>query len=229
MAVQNPVNPQYAPGPQGYSPFTQPAPAPQIGYGQQPPAPEQQKPRKRRKWPWILGVLAALIAIVVATSSGGDDADSSATASAAGGGTDTAAAQQDDSVGLNTPVRDGKFEFVVTQVQTGVTSVGDNPYLTEQPQGHYVIVSMKVSNIGDQPQSFSSMDQKLQDTDGRTFQPDTGAQLSMDMSLQSSYSDINPGNGVDVKLVYDMPQNATPASIDLHDSMFSNGVTVALD
>jgi hypothetical protein len=39
------------------------------------------------------------------------------------------------SAGINTPVRDGKFEFVVTGAQTGLTQAGDNPFLDTKPQG----------------------------------------------------------------------------------------------
>ncbi len=39
---------------------------------------------------------------------------------------------------------------------------------------------------------------------------------------------INPANTIDVSLVYDMPAAAVPARIELHDSMFSGGVTVDL-
>ena len=42
------------------------------------------------------------------------------------------------------------------------------------------------------------------------------------------WDNINPGNSVQVKVVYDMPTDAVPASIKLHDSMLSNGVTVSL-
>ncbi len=53
---------------------------------------------------------------------------------------------------MNMPVRDGKFEFVVTGVQPGLAEVGDNPYLTKKAQGQFVIVTVTVKNIGDKPQ-----------------------------------------------------------------------------
>lgn len=43
-----------------------------------------------------------------------------------------------------------------------------------------------------------------------------------------AWDNINPGNAVDVSLVYDMPAGAVPARIELHDSMFSGGATVEL-
>lgn len=41
-------------------------------------------------------------------------------------------------------------------------------------------------------------------------------------------NEINPGNTVKGVLVFDMPKGTTPASIELHDSMLSGGVTVSL-
>ena len=39
---------------------------------------------------------------------------------------------------------------------------------------------------------------------------------------------INPGNTVTMPVVFDMPADAIPAEIELHDFMFSSGVTVSL-
>ncbi|MGV0677980.1 DUF4352 domain-containing protein [Mycolicibacterium fortuitum] len=129
---------------------------------------------------------------------------------------------------LNTPVRDGKFEFVVKTVQPGLAEIGDNPYLREKAQGQFVIVTLSVQNIGDRAQGFSPSNQKLIDTQGRSFESDSSAQIALGDSDIPVWDDINPGNAVDVSLVYDMPVGAAPARIELHDSMFSGGVTVEL-
>lgn len=208
--------------------------APQYGA---PPQPYPNPPaKKKKKWPWILGSIVVLLIIILAATSGGgsDDTDSTAgsgasTATEAGEQRDSGDANGEDAApGLNTPVRDGKFEFVVTGVEPGLTSVGDNPYLTEEAQGQFVIVTMTVKNTSDQPQSFSPTGQKLLDAEDRSFEPDTSAQIALGGSDIPVWDNINPGNAVTVKLVYDMPAGATPASIELHDSMFSGGVTVAL-
>ncbi|MFE0751532.1 DUF4352 domain-containing protein [Gordonia sp. NPDC058843] len=251
---QNPQNP--APGHPG-QPGQQPqygAPPPGQPYGQTPPpgaaqygqapygAPPQPYPpqpypappaRKKKKWPWVLGALVVLLIIILAATSGGGSEDTDTTADS-GASTATeqgepAGADSEDAVpGLNTPVRDGKFEFVVTGVEPGLTSVGDNPYLTEEAQGQFVVVTMSVKNTSDQPQSFSPTGQKLFDAEDRSFEPDTTAQIALGGSDIPVWDNINPGNAVTVKLVYDMPAGATPASIELHDSMFSGGVTVNL-
>ncbi|WP_342353738.1 DUF4352 domain-containing protein [Gordonia zhaorongruii] len=115
----------------------------------------------------------------------------------------------------------------MTDVEDGLDSVGDNPYLASEAQGQFVVVAMSVKNIGDEPQSFTPSAQKLQDTDGRTFESDVEAQLALESDIPL-YDNINPGNTVEIKIVYDMPQNAEPATVELHDSMFSGGASVSL-
>ena len=45
---------------------------------------------------------------------------------------------------------------------------------------------------------------------------------------QVLFEEINPGNTVKGKLVFDIPKGAKLASLEPHDSMFSGGVTVSL-
>ncbi|MET9326950.1 DUF4352 domain-containing protein [Tsukamurella sp. NPDC003166] len=186
------------------------------------PAPPAPPAKKKRRWPWIvLAVIAVIVIIAVATGGGKkDDAGSTAGGSAA----PTAA----KTPGLNTAVRDGKFEFVVTGVEAGLGEVGDNPYLAKKAQGQFVVVSMTVKNIGTKPQSFSPSSQKLKDAQGRTFESDSMAQIALGDSDVPVWDNINPGNTVQVKVVFDMPKDASPASIELHDSMFSGGTKVTL-
>ncbi|WP_179272875.1 MULTISPECIES: DUF4352 domain-containing protein [unclassified Rhodococcus (in: high G+C Gram-positive bacteria)] len=42
------------------------------------------------------------------------------------------------------------------------------------------------------------------------------------------YEQINPGNALDTTVVFDVPAGTVPAEIELHDSAFSGGTTVAL-
>lgn len=224
--------------PYGQQPYGQPSG--QQPYGQRPPpAPysaQQPPPKKRKKWPWILGALAVLLIIIIATStSGGNDSGSDQSTNADSAQTDSGNGDggggnggDDAPAPLNTPVRDGKFEFVVTQVEPGLTEVGDNEFLTEQAQGQFVVVTMTVKNISDQPQSFDVSSQKVADSSGRTFEPSTSAQIALGGSDIPVYDNINPGNTVDAKVVFDMPSDATPETIELHDSMFSNGVKASL-
>jgi len=200
----------------------------------QPGAQMQPAQKKRKKWPWVVGAIVALF-VIASVSEGGDDdkpstspgPDNSATQVDAPAAEDAPATEDEKTATMNMPVRDGKFEFVVTGVETGITTLGDNPFLAEEAQGQFVIVTMTVSNISDEPKGLSPSDQKLIDTQGRSFGPDTGAALNLDSDV-TFWDEINPGNTVTMPVVFDMPADAVPASIELHDSMFSGGVSVSL-
>ncbi|GAB3127457.1 DUF4352 domain-containing protein [Tsukamurella serpentis] len=212
------------PGQPGQPGHGQPYSAGPAPYG----APPTPPAKKKRKWPWIvLAVIAFLVVISVATG-GGDKQDETASGSTSAPAAGAASKPDPTAAGLNSAVRDGKFEFVVTGFEAGLTNVGDNPYLAKKAQGQFVIVSMTVKNIGTKPQSFSPGSQKLKDSQGRTFESDSMAQIALGDSDVPVWDNINPGNTVNVKLVFDMPKDATPATIELHDSMFSGGSKVAL-
>lgn len=203
------------------------------------PQPQPQQPQRkswfaRHKFLTGLGVLVIVIVLFAALGGGGDDDG----APAAGGGTSTSGKADGKSdgkdekkdekkgAGVGDAVRDGKFEFTVTKVKTGVKTIGDE-YADQKAQGQYVLVSMTVKNIGDEAQYFDGSSQKLVDTEGRTHSADSEAAIYLDDS-NSFLNEINPGNTVKGVVVFDIPKDATPASLELHDSAFSGGVTVAL-
>ncbi|ULN48876.1 DUF4352 domain-containing protein [Mycolicibacterium goodii] len=142
-------------------------PAPQgFPYPPQPPA------KKKRKWPVIVG---GVVALIIVGSMFNDDkkdtkAESTTTVAQAPAAAPTEPAPTEEApkpaATLNTPVRDGKFEFVVRSVQPGLSEIGDNPFLNQKAQGQFVIVTLSVQNIGDRPQGFSPSNQKLVDTEG---------------------------------------------------------------
>lgn len=216
--------------------------APQQPFPGQPYPPAPQPPQKKsKKWPWIVGAIAAVV-VIGAVSGGGDDekktattpapaevaaVDGAAAAAPAAPAASAPAPKKAAVPGMGTPVRDGKFEFVVTDVESGLSTVGDNPFLTEKAQGQFVIVTMTVQNTADKPKGLSPSDQEMYDTQGRKFTANTMAAIALDSDV-SVWDEINPGNKVTMKVVYDMPADAVPAEIELHDSMFSGGTRVAL-
>jgi hypothetical protein len=135
-------------------------------------------------------------------------------------------AKQQGTAGLGDAVRDGKFEFTVTKVDRGVKQVGGD-LVGEKAQGRFVLVHVTVKNIGDKSQLLDDTSQTVRDTQGREFDADSMAAMVIDGN-DVFLNEINPGNTVKGVLVYDMPKDAVPASIELHDSMFSGGVTVGL-
>lgn len=241
-------------GPNGdWQPAT--PPVPQGHY--QPPAPPKQKIWFARHKA-LTGLMALVLVGGIASAAGsggkGDTPASGSTSSAAassdpseGAGQAAAAApagasqsaapkkeadkpkkeaDKPKTTGLNTPVRDGKFEFTVTKVVTGKKTVGSQ-YLQEKAQGQFVLVTVKVANIGDETRALSDSDQKMFDDKRRSFEANSMAGMSLDNN-QVFYENINPGNSVTGVLVYDMPVGAVPTKMELHDSMFSGGVTIGL-
>lgn len=129
-----------------------------------------------------------------------------------------------DSPGLGDAVRDGNFEFTVNDVQTGLTTIGES-FTQESPQGQFVLIDVTVTNIGEKGTALFDSNQILFDDQGRQHETSSS---SIWLEEAISLDDINPGNSISGVLLYDIPTDAIPTSLELHDSMFSGGVTVAL-
>jgi len=206
-----------------------------------PPAPPVQRQSWFMRHKIITGVLGIfLFGIIVSALGGGGDAPSAPTsdqAEASSPATSGAATNEPTQTqaakpavkkapGIGTKVRDGKFEFVVTKVEDGGTQVGDSSF-GEKAQGQFTFVRLAITNIGDKPQTMFTDNQTVVDTQGRKFTPNSMAGIHLPDN-DVWISEINPGNSISGTLVYDMPKGSKASSIELHDSMFSGGVTVSL-
>ena len=122
------------------------------------------------------------------------------------------------------PVRDGNFEFVVTGIDRApLVADPEFPDLQKAAAGEYVLVKMKVTNVGTDPQTFFASFNTL--SDGTTeFASDDEAWIYLGNTL----ADLNPGDSIDTAVVFDVPVGTDPESIELHDGPFSEGVTVGL-
>ena len=241
------------PQPSGQSPYGQPqgpygAPPPHgQPYPQQPYGEPQPPVQKKRKWPWVVGGVV-LVLIVAGMVGGGDEETSSTTAQsttsstaapvAAGNSPSAAVVAPVESVapapepeqtapGIGQEVRDGKFGFVVTGVETGITTLGDNPYLQKDALGQFVLVSVTVTNVSDRAQSYFGSNQKLIDEQGREFENDAMAAINLEAETAIG-GDINPGLSQNITIVFDIPVDAVPATLEVHDSMFSGGAEISL-
>lgn len=129
--------------------------------------------------------------------------------------------------GVGDKVRDGKFEFVVTSVDCSRTSVGVE-HLRRTAHGKFCVVSLSVRNIADQPKYFLGHAQKVVDTAGTTYGNDELAGLYANQNSQTLLRRIGPGQKVTGKLAFDLPAASAPATVELHDSLLSGGVEVAV-
>lgn len=236
---------QVPPPPAQPYPATPPTP-PNGAYPGLVPGPPVPQPTRswfaRHKVLTTLGALVVLVVVVgVATGGGSDESDAPeaappvAEAPADGAAEQPAPAEEPAAepaveapaaAGLGTPVRDGKFEFTVTSVEPGVARVG-NDLIGKEAQGQYVLVHLTVANIGTEAQYFSDGAQKAFDAQGREFSADSSAGVYLEGN-DTLLNQINPGNAVTGTVVFDVPADAALTLLELHDSLFSGGVEVAL-
>ncbi|GAB2643338.1 hypothetical protein GCM10027169_09120 [Gordonia jinhuaensis] len=176
----------------------------------------------------MIGVIAVFIVVIISVNSGNNskqapEANSSTAPSAKGvipvataTPPPTPAAQSTDRTPALVPfgqeARDGKFAFVVTGLRYTDT-VGDTDYewSGEKAQGTYAIVAVTITNVGDEPRTFSGGNQYLYDAAGRRFGDSTAAEI--DNSDESIWTDINPGNSISTEIVFDIPKSTKPTRI----------------
>jgi hypothetical protein len=123
---------------------------------------------------------------------------------------------------MGTPVRDGGLEFIVNGVRLGPSISSD--HVRYQAQGRYVVVGLSVTNVGDRPETYMAIDQKLI-VDGKQY--DYAAEPTTLLNTNAT-SQINPGIGIRALIAYDIPAGTRPGSIELHSAKGTPGVAVDL-
>lgn len=139
--------------------------------------------------------------------------------------TPTGAAQSPPAApGIGDPVRDGNLEFVVEKMECGRSSVG--PLLFEQTaDGQFCLVTLNMRNVKGDPRTFSIVNQKLHDGD-REFAASIVATMAANGSAELINTELNPDQTAQGVLVFDVPESASPDTLELHDSLLSGGVEV---
>lgn len=118
------------------------------------------------------------------------------------------------------------FEFTVSKVTCDRQRIGTNDFGVDA-QGQFCLVSVKVENIGQEAQLLDGSSQYLYGDGGQRYSADSEAAIYLD-DAKTFLEEINPGNAVNGIVVFDVPKDANPSKIELHDSPFSGGVTVEL-
>ncbi|MEV6524769.1 DUF4352 domain-containing protein [Longispora sp. NPDC051575] len=132
-------------------------------------------------------------------------------------------------VGLNTPVRDGVFEFTVTKVQCGVPEVRSG-VLDQQAKGQFCLVDMSVKNIGQRQTWYMSSSQRAFGPDGTMYGLDYGAALLVNFEHDNfGITEYNPGVGSSGVLVFDIPKTASLTHLELHASPGTVGAKVTIN
>ena len=166
-------------------------------------------PRRRRRGRWLVGAAVVLLLLAVASNLG------------------DRSSEEPGPAGLGDPVRDGQFEFVVRAVDCGARSVGEG-FGHRTALGQFCLVRFRVQNTGTRGRTFGGGQQYLFDRDGNRHDPDLAATAGNGGDrLWATH--LNPGQRLAGTLVYDVPEAAAPDRVELHDGLFSGGVSVTLD
>lgn len=128
---------------------------------------------------------------------------------------------------IGEPAVDGTFTFTVNDMECGITTVGTE-YLNTTAQGQYCRFGVTVTNTGQEPQYMFAANQQAFDAAGREFAQDSTPGMYDDGS-KVWMTEINPGNSVTGNIYFDIPTTTTLSRLKLHDSTFSEGVTVQLN
>jgi hypothetical protein len=128
--------------------------------------------------------------------------------------------------GLNSVVKDGRFEFVVTSVECGHDTLGTLVRATAK--GQYCVVDLSVTNTGTEAQTFTEGLQRALGPEGEAYSSDAGAGVIVNVGFTSLWSTVDPGATLTGKIVYDIPDEASIVKLELHDAIFSRGAVVTL-
>jgi hypothetical protein len=217
MSYQPPPPPQYGQDPQ-YG--QQPVSGPPGQYGYVP----QQPPKKRKKWPWIVGGIAlfmvlgcvgvfALLGVGASKVAEGLDENQKGNNAVAGV--------------MGKASTDGKFQFTVTDMKCGLPSVGPDAF-GKKAQGEFCLVDVTIKNVGTTAEIFVDSSQQALDDAGNTYSVDSGAAVYANEDSSTFLEQINPGNTVKGALVFDVPKDTKLTAVILHESMFTAGIKVPL-
>lgn len=246
---QAPVNPQ---APQQHAQAELPPQgqyAPQSQFAPQMPAPEKKRSWfARHKVLTGLGGALVLIIIISAAASGGnggsDEADAAGSKSSETAVQDPAAQDpaaetskpadkkaskpaEKSKPGLGTPVTSGGFEFTAVSIEEIGTTVG-NEFLSENAQGRYVRVNVRVANVGDKPKYFFTNALTIVDQTGRSFNADTTATLYDQSNSDTWILEINPGNAIEGGIVFDLPADVVATTLKVSGGGFSGSEEISL-
>lgn len=206
------------------------------GPGYQGGPPPQSQPRKKRHGCLfaLLGaggllVIIVVIAVIAAIAGGGSGPSTGTVAAPSSGSSGSSGSTGVHSAGIGDRVRDGKFQFVITGVShrksVGPVSLG----LGETAQGEFTVLHLTVTNIGAQSQTLDDSSQFVFDAKGRKFDANSSADIQANPNGGGAFlNDINPGNSVHAVILFDLPKGDKAVKAELHDSAFSDGVTVSL-
>jgi hypothetical protein len=209
----------------------------------QPPPPQQPlpPPKKSHKTLWIVLAAVILPLVLLASCIGllanvGSDVAGSPSSDVATSDEPAPDASTDKpkpkpepttkTYSIGQHATDGDYQFTVTKIKCDVSRVGDQ-YANEKAQGQFCLVSLKIKNVGNDAINFSSENQALIDTRGKTYSADDAAWIYLDTD---PFREINPDNTMSTVVPFDISKKAKPDYLLLKAGTFgfAEGVRVKL-
>jgi hypothetical protein len=182
------------------------------------------RPWYRKKRSWLLGIIGVVVLIIILVNvTSGHSTPTNDAASASTAPPTTASGTP----GLNQVALDGDFAFTVTSMQCGLTTIGQNGITKSAPAGsQWCLVNMTVKNDKTVSQTFFSTNQKAIDAHGVQLSADTDAVLYLPNDTNTVSAEVNPGVTIKVTVPFQLASTDSIKQVVLHDSAFSDGVTV---
>lgn len=193
-----------------------------------------------RNWGWILALGIVLIFVLVGSIVGDPESGESLPAenqespgSGSGsapnndssnedynelGDSDSNSGEEVSTYEFGESINIGGFEYVFEDYRT-TSSVGGE-FVSEDADGVFFVLDVRIENVGNEPKYFSSDYVKIVDSEGRTFTTDTDGMVYVDDSV--TFEEMQPGLEKEGKLVYDIPEDVKGHLRVEDDSTFSD-------
>ena len=127
--------------------------------------------------------------------------------------------------GIGEPVEAGDFSYTVNGLECGVDNIGGE--YGEDAQGQFCLVDMSVENISDSANTFFSQNVVMLNEARQEYSADDVAGVYVEGN-DAFLSQINPGNTLEGVVVFDIPADQTPTSLQLSGGFFGEAQTVSL-
>jgi Domain of unknown function (DUF4352) len=129
--------------------------------------------------------------------------------------------------GIGDRVRDTAIEFRVTEVTCGHSTVGEG-LLTRRAEGQYCVASFELRNVGSTLAILTVSDQFAVTADGSRQRGNPDATAAANGVIFVLPLPMAPGDSEVGKIVFDIPQDAALATLELHDNEHSDGAVITV-
>lgn len=121
----------------------------------------------------------------------------------------------------------GAFDFDVTALRCGMTSVSSEG-LEEKAAGQFCLLDLKVTNNGDEPETFVSAEQHVRDTNGVAYAVAEQAAAFLNDRSPTLLGELQPGETATGVLPFDVPSDVQLSEAVLSAGTSAEGVRIAL-